>query len=298
MITHRELKKLQTLCKNRKEKVPSDTFLSSLCNELNIGITQGKYIHINPAEYLTLRRHADTLAGGDIFAPITKAENRMDASRTSHDEKSTAQGVFEALLTMARADNLPLPIKDTQLTTPKGSLFSATLDIIDTNKIESIVIIENGSLLTHWHEMVPFLPPKYQSALFIYRGHGKNQAMLNTLLKSLPKTTYVGLFYDFDAAGLAMMQSVLTVRQADIIVPSEWQSIHQHPNIQGINKPDAYIKQIDILERLENLPIKALAHPIFSQLIAYLRAHRLAVTQEHLITYAFALSTENLHEEN
>lgn len=290
-----KLRMLQEVLRQRKSFVKDSKLWREICDEVNIGQLNGKKIHFTFDDLALLESYGDKLYGSSIIAINLDAKNRMESSEHTPEDKWSQRGVFEALLPMARSQRLPLPVKDdSTYITPPGVVVSLQPDMIDIAKIESLLVVENGTLMTHWYELIPLLPKKFQSSLIIYRGHGQNQNMLVDLIGNLADDIPVGVFYDFDGAGFDMALNLAEIRAITILYPSHWHEIHKLPNeqLKKLNKHDSFLDQAEQLTKRINAT--STPKPIMDMLI-YVREHRLAITQEHLIKHQFSISkTDNI----
>lgn len=95
-------------------------------------------------------------------------------------------------------------------------------------------------------------------------------------------------FFDFDPAGVNMLQHLHLLRPLTAVVPVDWSRLHQHPAIKHINKPEDFTRQREQLAYL--VPQNDLAQEL-AEIYNYLIAHKLAITQEHLVTQTMKLKT-------
>ena len=290
-----KVRMLQEALRQRKTIVNDSPLWREICDEVNVGQLNGKKINFTFGDLSLLESYGDNLYGSSIIAINLNAKDRMESSEDTSNDKWSQRGVFEALLPMARGKRLPLPVRDdSSFTTPPGVVVSLTPDKIDPAKIESLLIIENGTLMTHWSELISLLPKEYQSSLIVYRGHGQNQNMLVELISDLSDDIPVGVFYDFDGAGYDMALNLAEVRNLSILHPDKWNEIHKLPNevFKKLNKQDSFLDQTEQLMNRINSTLTP--KPIMDMLI-YLRDHRIAITQEHLIKHQFSISkTDNI----
>ncbi len=286
---------LQEVLRQRKSIVKDSKLWREICDEVNVGQLKGKNINLTFDDLGLLESYGDNLYGTSILAINLDAKNRMDSSEHTSQDKWSQRGVFEALLPMARSQRLPLPVKDdSNFITPPGVVVSLSVDNIDVEKIESLLVIENGTLMTHWDELIPLLPKEFQSSLIVYRGHGQNQNILVDLIGRLTDDIPVGIFYDFDAAGYDMALNLAEIRSIHILHPSNWNEIHElsKEKQKRLNKQDSFLDQAEQLTKRINS--KLTPKPIMDMLI-YLRENRIAITQEHLIKHQFSISkTDNI----
>lgn len=290
-----KVRMLQEVLRQRKSTVKDSKLWREICDEVNVGQLNGKKINFTFDDLRLLESYGDNLYGSSIIDINLDVKDRMESSEDTSNDKWSQRGVFEALLPMARGQRLPLPVKDDSgFITPSGVVISLTADKIDAAKIESLLIIENGTLMTHWSELIPLLPEEYQSSLIVYRGHGQNQNMLVELIGELSEDTPVGVFYDFDGAGYDMALNLAEIRNISILHPDKWNEIHKLPNevFKKLNKQDSFLDQTEQLMKRINSTLTP--KPIMDMLV-YLREHRVAITQEHLIRHQYSISkTDNI----
>jgi hypothetical protein len=290
-----KVRMLQDVLRQRKSIVKDSKLWREICDEVNVGQLNGKKINFTFDELDLLESYGDNLYGSSILAIDLDAKNRMDSSEHTSQDKWSQRGVFEELLPMARSQRLPLPVKDdSNFTTPPGVVVSLSAYNIDAEKIESLLVIENGTLMTHWDELIPLLPKEFQSSLIVYRGHGQNQNMLVDLIGRLTDDIPVGVFYDFDAAGYDMALNLAEIRSIHILHPRNWNEIHEisKEKLKRLNKQDSFLDQTEQLTK--RIKSKLTPKPVMDMLI-YLREHRIAITQEHLIKHQFSISkTDNI----
>jgi len=290
-----KVRMLQEVLRQRKSIVNDSKLWREICDEVNVGHLNGKKINFTFDDLSLLESYGDNLYGSPIIDINLDAKDRMESSEDTSNDKWSQRGVFEALIPMARGKRLPLPVRDdSSIITPSGVVVSLTPDKIDLAKIESLLIIENGTLMTHWNELIPLLPKEYQSSLIVYRGHGQNQNMLVELISNLSDDIPIGVFYDFDGAGYDMALNLAEIRNISILHPGKWNEIHKLPNevFKKLNKQDSFLDQTEQLMNRINSTLTP--KPIMDMLI-YLREHRIAITQEHLIRHQYSISkTDNI----
>lgn len=290
-----KVRMLQDVLRQRKSIVNDSPLWREICDEVNVGHLNGKKINFTFDDLSLLEYYGDNLYGSSIIAINLDAKDRMESSWDTSEDKWSQRGVFEALLPMARDQRLPLPVKDdSNFITPPGVVVSLSADKIDITKIESLLVIENGTLMTHWNELIPLLPKEYKSSLIVYRGHGQNQNILVELIGDLSDDIPVGIFNDFDGAGYDMALNLAEIRSIDILHPSKWNEIHKLPKekLKKLNKQDSFLDQTEQLMRRIN---STSTPKLIMDMLIYLREHRFAITQEHLIKHQFSISkTENI----
>ncbi|PMH43239.1 hypothetical protein BCU68_04420 [Vibrio sp. 10N.286.49.B3] len=208
----------------------------------------------------------------------------MDTARPGISEKSAKGGVFQQLISLA--GNVNIPLKN-QPDVPKETRYvvSVELDDLDFQRFSRVLIIENGELIVQWRDVVHSLPEEWQSAVLVYRGHGKNQKDLPILIECFDSNEVkVGFFYDYDSAGLDMVEQ-LSNDKHHWIVPVQNMEL-----FKGINKSDEFLKQLKQLDSVKkrSVPVSIREH------LYYIETNSLAITQEHLINNRCSLVTCNL----
>ncbi|WP_409421687.1 hypothetical protein ABHF91_01230 [Pseudaeromonas sp. ZJS20] len=284
---------LQKLLRQRNTYVRVNARLQAYANELGVGRRVGDVLYFSQQELDRIETALSRELGGQVRAMDLQASDRMTMATQARDEKLARSGVFESLLTVARAQGLPIPlVNGMTLVTPEGVSINLRSEQLDLQRLTGLLVVENGSLLTHWPDWVGLLPAECQQALIVYRGHGINQRLLQSLLRNLPESTNVYGFFDFDPAGVNMLQHLHLLRPLTAVVPVDWSRLHQHPAIKHINKPEDFTRQREQLAYL--VPQNDLAQEL-AEIYNYLMAHKLAITQEHLVTQTMKLKTLSMN---
>jgi hypothetical protein len=283
------LRSVQKVIQQRKQRVKSNPSWKALTKELGIGRLKNGFINFSHQEIDYLEAEYDRLAGRPLLEVDLSISDRSLMANEVNQEKWAKGGVFEVMMVFAKADLQPIPVKKTNVVvTPEGTVISLMPDKIDVNKINALLIIENGAVMVHWAEMISLLPEPCRDALFVYRGHGSNLSHLQTLLQQMPTERPVFIFFDFDAAGFTMAKDLNKLHPVQVLIPTDWDKIHTLPRdkLQRINKPKVFIKQKAMLSTLQtdsNLTSKV------QEVINYLQIHKIAITQEHIVQQQWSL---------
>ncbi len=258
---------------NSRERIPANKSNTEICRLVEVGAVSGNSILLSRSELREIEKYFTSTLGQNLLTFKQSSNSRMDAARPGISEKSAKGGVFHQLISLA--GNVNIPLKN-QPDVPKDARYvaSVALDDLDFPRFRRVLIIENGAMMVRWRDVVLSLPGEWQSAVLIYRGHGENQKYLPTLIKCFDNNDVeVGFFYDYDPAGLDMVDQLSNDKHY-WIVPVENLEL-----FQSISKLDEFVDQLDQLYRLKNKTVNTSvrAH------LDYLEANTLAITQEHLI---------------
>ncbi|GLR05953.1 hypothetical protein GCM10007906_35410 [Vibrio hyugaensis] len=210
----------------------------------------------------------------------------MDTARPGISEKSAKGGVFQQLISLA--GNVNIPLKN-QPDVPKEARYVASveLDDLDFPRFSRVLIIENGELMVRWKDVVLSLPDEWQSAVLVYRGHGKNQKDLPTLIECFDNNAVeVGFFYDYDPAGLDMVEQLSNAQHYWVVPALDLELF------RSINKLDEFLKQLEQLDRLKSRDVSA----SIREHLTFIEKNTLAITQEHLIKNQCPLVIERFIE--
>jgi len=298
-IDKKHLKTAKNILNKAQNSVADNLVNRELTQLANIGAVKGKRITLSLNDRLNLEKYLNHQLGQPIRNLSIDEADRLLASKQSNDEKLATGNVFDSLINMARHEK-PLPICDEfALYTSPGVVMSAPLAQIDASAINHIVVIENGQLLTHWHQLIPRLPSDYQQALIVYKGHGTNQNQVRELLKQTREDCQIALFFDFDPAGIKMAVELLAElpnHNTAMLLPANATSASTSNDptfeapleqLKKLNKPNIYHNQhaqLQWLEQQSNLPNK------LGLIVQLLKQYTLAVTQEHLVSHEVELA--------
>lgn len=290
-IDKKHLKTAKNILNKAQNSVADNLVNRELTQLANIGAVKGKRITLSLNDRLNLEKYLNHQLGQPIRDLTIDEADRLLASKQSNDEKLATGNVFDSLINMARHEK-PLPICDEfALYTSQGVVMSAPLAQIDASAINHIVVIENGQLLTHWHQLIPRLPSDYQQALIVYKGHGTNQNQVRELLKQTREDCQIALFFDFDPAGIKMAVELLAElpnHKTAMLLPAN-ATTDEAPleQLKKLNKPYTYHNQhaqLQWLEQQSNLSNE------LGLIVQLLKQHTLAVTQEHLVAHEVELA--------
>lgn len=269
---------------NSRERIPANKSNTEVCRLVEVGSVSGNSILLSRSELREIEKYFTSALGQNLLTFQQSSNSRMDAAGPGISEKSAKGGVFQQLISLA--GNVDIPLKS-QPDVPKEARYVASveLDDLDIQRFSRVLIIENGELMVRWRDVVLSLPEEWQSAVLVYRGHGKNQKDLPTLIECFDNNDVeVGFFYDYDPAGLDMVEQ-LSNEKHYWIVP-----VQNLELFQSINKLDEFLKQLELLDRLKNRAVSA----SIREHLTFIEANTLAITQEHLIRNQCSLVIERL----
>lgn len=278
-FSRREIESIRVILRRNQDEVQSNALWLKLCEKCDVGEVGPRVIKLNSMHRDRLRRAVIRNYG---FDPLhaEPAGDRVEIAAITKDEKLFSDSVFGEQLILASPNGNTIPTINGPTNTPAGSLISLSPNLLNTDQIDNLVIVENGSLMIHWNRWanVSWL----DQALLLYRGHGKNAELVLSLIDQIRGKSKIICFSDFDPAGFDI---ALRLRPDALIVPSEWQEWRaDNTFIKKFNNPDNYFAQVSSLgaDWLQRYPILK-RNAILGALLAHLEYERLAVTQEHMI---------------
>ncbi len=253
--------------------------------------SKGQYV-INRTDIDEIERYYTHLLGAPLVQ-FTRANNRIDATKTSNKEKSAKGGVFEALLSIVAYRELHL----TTGVIPAGInvIISTQAESLITDKIERLVVIENSELLVQSERLIATLPEQWQSnTLVVYRGHGESQQQIKTLLQALKPNAQVAFYFDYDFSGMKLINAFMSYVScpASIITPSHTdKQLKQLTNYENFSKQ--YLEGMHLLTRTK----AAGTHheTVIHKITHWLKNYELAVTQEALVAHNTQLQSTPLN---
>lgn len=274
-LDKKTIRAAQNLIKRSPSQVTESAVLRAIVQELELGEVRNKKILFTPSDLIEIENYFNKLLGQPILNVDLDVKTRLEASSTFIDEKWASGGVFEAMISMTGGDKIPL--NSGELEAQPNVVYSVKPSIIDISKINKLIIIENGELLTNWELVIPLLPHEYQSAIAVFRGYGANQKYLNDLISEVRPNAMVGVFFDYDAAGIDMALRFAKNRVIDLIVPSKLSE-----DVTKKSKIEEFGNQFGQLTRRLN---SVETPKEVKEVLTELRDKKLAITQEHLITH-------------
>ena len=222
----RELSVIQAALQLKKRSMAFNKTWQKVHQDYQIGTVHGKELHLTSKEleYLECCIYAKQVK----VAPeqsLNLESDRMDLLKFLKDEKSGGYSVFGDQLVFASV-HAKLPLKQGDVTIGyKGLVSTVHADELIFNKIEKLIIVENGTMLTRLFDWYGQLPEEWQDSLFLYRGQGQNARQVFELLAKLPDHTEISFYGDFDPFGLNIAAHFLKRRTMSILIPECWREI-------------------------------------------------------------------------
>ncbi|WP_180176840.1 MULTISPECIES: DUF2399 domain-containing protein [unclassified Acinetobacter] len=225
----RELSIIQTALQLKKRSITFNKTWQKVHQDYQIGAVHGKELHLTSKEleYLEYCIYAKQVK----VAPeqsLNLESDRMDLLNFLKDEKSGGYSVFGDQLVFASV-HAKLPLKQGDVVIGyKGLVPTVHANELIFNKIEKLIIVENGTMLTRLFDWYEQLPEAWQDSLFLYRGQGQNARQVFELLAKLPDHTEISFYGDFDPFGLNIAAHFLKHRTMSILIPECWQEISRN----------------------------------------------------------------------
>lgn len=276
-----EFNAIRRLLSSGKKTANKNPTWTRIHEETCCGTLVGRAFQFSDDELQRLRQHAQSLTGLDPLFDST-AGGRMDMAEKVPDEKLASDSVFGQLVVMATVGKAQVKVSGESVRIPQGSILSVPFDRLDANILrqQRLVVIENGALMPECHHIR--LPKGWEDCVFIYRGHRENVRHTQNLIESQP-AELLGLFFDFDPAGLDM---ALAVGKGCVFIPKEGPKLI---NALGatINNRSAFRRQGREINRLRDRVVDT--H--WEQIVDWLEKNEIAIMQEHLVRRNLPLVT-------
>ncbi|MDR9469338.1 hypothetical protein [Marinospirillum sp.] len=265
-----EIAAIERFLKSDKLKVKRNKTWDSICLETGAGAVVGKEIHFASADKQRLRAYVASACGLDPQFD-SRSGGRMAMAGYDASEKLTSDSVFGHLVVIATAGKAAIKVSGDAIKTPVGSVLSVLAESLDREhlKTQKLVIVENGAIMPHWHDIQ--LPSDWKDAVIIYRGHRENMRTVGEIARTQPDEK-LGWFFDFDPAGLALG---FDQGKGVLMIPEAWAGFNSET---GVNQPSKYHDQKNALNR-----IKRQAGAELQAIVEHMENHSLAVMQEHLV---------------
>ncbi len=254
----------------------------SICKEVGVGRVIGKKIYLSTQDLLAIEKYFSYKLKQPLLKIDLKKEHRLEAALGGYDEKWATFAVFADLLNFASQGDL-LPLKDENVVIPKNCVLSTSLQNLDLTRFRRLIVVENGEVLQHLDLLEEILPDEFKKSLVVYRGSGSNHRSLISLISNLSPGIQLGLFCDYDAAGLGIAQSLSRhfKDSSYILVPKV-----RDEKLSRLSKEQCYADQLHILVNL--LAKEAISYNI-RNLALDLHKFAFAVMQEHMLANKIAL---------
>lgn len=219
---------------NRTFKVPLSAAWREIHDESGVGYISAKHLVLSAEDHSKLREWVLLEAGADPL--ITKVGgDRLDAASVVRDEKWATDTVFAGMM-QVNVISGAVPLKQGDAITPLGTLLSVTAADVLADRIDAVILVENGIVARHWHKCR--FPSELSNALMVYRGHGAEGKTVRQWISELPPAVQKIGYFDFDPAGLGM---VIDYNMGAILIPDPLDD----RLVEGVNnKPESHVEQL------------------------------------------------------
>lgn len=137
---------------------------------------------------------------------------------------------------------------------------------------QKLLLVENGSLMPFPEKML--LPDGWEDCLVVYRGHGRNVRNVQSVIDRQPGER-LGLFFDFDPAGLSL---AVAIGKGQLMIPENWEEWIEGES-GALSQRSAFLRQESALDR----PSMEGASDQIKSVSEAMRARQWGVMQEHLV---------------
>lgn len=285
------IKQVKKLLVNRPSKIKLNVSIKEIMEVVEIGDEINGFALFENKDFRILEDFATEHFGKDFLISKIDFTNRFTAASAVANEKSARQGVFESMLNVAAMDNA-LYFKDGTLVKLNlgivSSLSPEQVQNLDVSKIKKLCVLENGVPLINLDKVLKALPQEYQDIIFIYRGHGQNEAIVKDLIRSLNDEALVFLFFDYDIPGLKMATMFKALHDnSKVLIPTENSVIE----LLRFNKSELFRAQALTQSEYLMFKDKSAQGDRVSKEILYLQDKHLSLTQEAIIANGKELTT-------
>ena len=285
------IKQVKKLLVNRPSRIKLNVSIKEIMKIVEIGTEINGFALFEHKDFRVLEDFATEHFGKDFLISKIDFTNRFTAASSVANEKSARQGVFESMLNVAAMDNA-LYFKDGTLVKLNlgivSSLSPEQVQNLDVSKIKKLCVLENGVPLINLDKVLKDLPQEYQDIIFIYRGHGQNEAIVKDLIRSLNDEALVLLFFDYDIPGLKMATMFKALHDnSKVLIPTENSVIERLRS----NKSELFRAQALTQSEYLMFKDKSAQGDRVSKEILYLQDKHLSLTQEAIIANGKELTT-------
>lgn len=245
-----------------------------------------KGLRLEPSALSQVEAYFDESLGRPL-REFEEVVDRVSAAKQSNNEKLAKGGVFEQLINIVPLGDLPL-IGGQIIPEGTGAIISVSETDLDCAAVNKVVVVENGEMLVQWRLLKGHLPRYWsRGCLVIYKGHGSNQNELVTFLSRLRPDAQVGLYFDYDPAGLAMAYSLADRLECnvDLLAPLDTRTSTLLDIASGENFAKQFSVGASLLKRLRISGADGDRIDVLDRVMT----NRLAVTQESLMAHKVPL---------
>jgi len=255
-----------------KSSVPDSRLYRQISEMTGAGELVGRKITFTPQCRVTIERVFGIELGQPLLS-LKLDEVSREKAAVNPDEKWSKEGVFANLVTLTTVGKWPIKGEHS---IPSGTIISGGRADFDFSKIEAVVLLENGEELTAWKQTALLMPPLFQGAVAIYRGHGDNQVKVKQLIMALDMP--VGFYCDYDPSGLSIAMEYIDHPHHHLIIPDA-----SPEKLHSASKSSAFIAQFPKLNRV------LAAGNYISELAKPLAEYEIALMQEKIRSRRFNL---------
>ena len=196
-----------------KTLIPDSGTSRAVCEIAEVGRVKGRQIALTRE----CRGVIERVFSWELGMPLVNIDFDIidrTAAASLHDEKWAKEGVFANLICVSTLGKWP--IKGVS-NIPAGVILASEAEAFDFTGIDAVVLVENGEILRTWPMTSALMPSPFNHAVAIYRGHGENINKVKSLIDTL--SIPVGLYFDYDPAGIDMAAREKTKDNHHIIIP-------------------------------------------------------------------------------
>lgn len=276
-LSKKSYSSVQRVLHNRLFKVSLNQLWKEIHDELGVGELSSRHLLLSADDHTKLRDWFTLEVGAD---PLTTAiiGDRLQAAALVRNEKWATEAVFSGMMQVNVISGV-VPLAQGDAITPPGTLLEVSADDVEIDRIDTVILIENGIVARYWNQCR--IPSELSRALMVYRGHGaESMRSVREWIDELPTTIKKVGYFDFDPAGMGL---AIDYGMDAILIPTPL----DERLIEGINnKPESYDEQIARRPDLGN-QLPASCREVWVWMTGNNR--RCAVTQERLVVLDWSL---------
>lgn len=279
-MLRKDIDKIISLYQAGTKKVKRTHQVDRLFENEAVGVLSGGYWMLSEQDLNRLIDSASRVIGSDARLGFDFTQTRTSIAMTASNEKLSTENVFASSVLLARATEHALPVHSSHpMHTPHNTFFGCDISQIDFSSDNRFILVENGEVMKCWAGAL--LPPNWCDATLIYRGHGSNLVNVSRALNQVTYSNIAG-FYDFDLAGIFMANESGC---GYVLVPSNLEALVLPDFYSKFNKKDTFFGQNAVYANRINTLKSGLR-----KLAIFIAMHKLAITQEHLVTHKIELN--------
>ncbi|WP_231876163.1 DUF7281 domain-containing protein [Azotobacter vinelandii] len=268
-LSARHLQAIHSLLRSRRHRVPLNATWQFIREELEVGEPRGNSLYFDDAMLRVLRRAAECASGAaNLLASAPRGNRLQVAAQGFIDEKTARQRPDDGFVLLKGRLPAPLPTLSPSLS------LRVPLESLDLSAVVQVLVIENLDSFDDWEGYRA--PAGLADSLILYRGHGGLARGARRLLGALPAAVRVGVFADYDPAGLCIATGL---PRADFLLLPE-----PAPRLLDKGNREDYADQFRQAAHLERIELDG-----WQGVWEEMKEHGVSIKQQHMLALGVAL---------